>query len=113
MSSGQESSPLSVGLTGGIASGKSTVADMFSDLGAALIDTDVIARDIVAPGQPALAEIREQFGTDVIDSNGRLDRKALRAIVFAQEDQRRILESILHPRIHQEVMAQVANASGP
>ena len=113
MSSGQKSPPLSVGLTGGIASGKSIVADMFNDLGVTIIDTDVIARDIVEPGQPALAEIREHFGADVVGADGCFDRKALRGIVFAREDQRRILESILHPRIRQETVSQVAAASGP
>lgn len=113
MSSGQNSTPMSVGLTGGIASGKSTVADMFRDLGVPIIDTDVIARDVVAPGQPALVEIRERFGANVIDEDGRLDRRALRAIVFANEDQRRDLESILHPRIRQEARNQVAQTSGP
>ena len=113
MSSGQKSSPMSVGLTGGIASGKSIVADMFNDLGVTIIDTDVIARDVVEPGQPALAEIREQFGAGVIGADGRLDRKALRAIVFTEEDQRGILEAILHPRIRQEAAIQVTGASGP
>ncbi len=105
--------PLSVGLTGGIASGKSTVADMFSDLGAAVIDTDVIARDIVKPGQPALTEIREKFGAEVIATDGSLNRKVMRSVVFAAPKKRQLLESILHPRIREETMIQAATAPGP
>ncbi len=73
-----EHTPLRIGLTGGIASGKSTVADMFAELGMAVIDTDIIAREVVEPGQPALDEIRERFGETVIDAGGNLDRPALR-----------------------------------
>lgn len=105
--------PLSVGLTGGIASGKSTVADIFAELGATVIDTDVIARDIVKPGQPALTEIHEKFGAEVIAANGSLDRQVMRSIVFAEPKKRKILESILHPRIREETMSQAATASGP
>ncbi len=105
--------PLSVGLTGGIASGKSTVADMFGELGVTVIDTDVIARDIVKPGQPALTEIRKTFGTEVITADGSLNRKAMRGIVFAEPEKRKILESILHPRIREEAMQQAAAATGP
>ena len=105
--------PLSVGLTGGIASGKSTVADMFGELGVIVIDTDVIARDIVNPGQPALAEIGETFGAEVITADGSLDRKVMRSIVFAEPGKRKILESILHPRIREEAANQAAAATGP
>ena len=73
MARSSNKSPLRIGLTGGIASGKSTVADMFSDLGIPVIDTDVIAREVVAPGQPALDEIRTRFGEDVFDADGSLD----------------------------------------
>lgn len=104
--------PLRIGLTGGIASGKSTVADMFAELGATIIDTDVIARDVVEPGQPALAEIREAFGDDVISANGALDRAAMRSIAFSDEDARRRLEAILHPRIREAAMAQAGTAGG-
>ena len=72
---------LRVGLTGGIASGKSLVADMFAELGVPVIDTDRIARDVVAPGQPALREIRTQFGPDVILPSGELDRRRLRRLI--------------------------------
>ncbi|NOX69300.1 MAG: dephospho-CoA kinase [Gammaproteobacteria bacterium] len=105
--------PLSIGLTGGIASGKSTVADMFSDLGATVIDTDVIARDVVKPGQPALDEIRKTFGAEVIAADGRLNREKMRSIVFADAGKRKILESILHPRIREEATNQAIAASGP
>ena len=102
-----------IGLTGGIASGKSTVANMFADLGVELVDTDVIAREVVEPGQPALDEIRDAFGDDVIDSEGQLDRRKLRAIVFADPAKRQHLESILHPKIRDEAARQSAAATGP
>ena len=102
-----------IGLTGGIASGKSTVADMFAELGIDIVDTDVIAREVVEPGQPALEEIREAFGDDVIDDTGQLDRRQLRAIVFADAAKRRQLEGILHPRIREEAARQSAAAASP
>jgi dephospho-CoA kinase len=95
---------LKIGLTGGIASGKSTVAGMFEALGAALVDTDVIAREVVEPGEPALAELRAAFGDEVIDRNGRLDRGRVREIVFADDGARRRLERILHPRIRAQAL---------
>lgn len=104
---------LRIGLTGGIASGKSTVADLFAELGVAIVDTDVIAREIVAPGQPALDEIQDVFGKAVIAEDGSLDRRALRKIVFADESQRARLESILHPRIREAAFEQAEQASGP
>ena len=102
-----------IGLTGGIASGKSTVADMFAELSVELVDTDVIAREVVEPGQPALDEIRDAFGDAVIDSDGQLDRRRLRAIVFADTAKRQQLEDILHPRIRDEAARQSATATGP
>lgn len=101
-----------VGLTGGIASGKSTVADMFAELGVPVIDTDVIARQVVEPGQPALAEIRQQFGGDVIAADGTLDRAAMRRAIFADDDARQQLEAILHPIIRDEAMRQSRAAGG-
>ena len=92
---------LLVGLTGGIATGKSTVATMFRGLGAVIIDADVLAREVVEPGEPALAEIAAEFGPTVLGPDGRLDRKALGAIVFASPDRRRRLEALTHPRIRQ------------
>jgi len=104
--------PLRIGLTGGIASGKSTVADLFAELGAAIIDTDVIAREVVMPGQPALDEVREAFGEAVINADGTLNRPALRQLVFADEGTRRRLEAILHPRIQQATFEQTEQAGG-
>ena len=110
--SGSDDKPLRIGLTGGIASGKSTVADMFADLGVPVIDTDVIAREVVRPDQPALAEIREAFGAGVIAADGTLDRPAMRAIVFGDDAARRRLESILHPRIGKAAREQADAAGG-
>lgn len=104
--------PLRVGLTGGIASGKTAVAEMFSDLGAAIIDTDIIARQVVEPGEPALDEIRHEFGDEIIDDDGRLDRAALRRIIFSDDDARTRLESILHPRIRSATFEQADVADG-
>jgi len=109
----RDAAPLRIGLTGGVASGKSTVAELFADLGAHIIDTDVIAREVVAPGQPALDEIRDEFGPAVIDESGALDRAAMRQLVFADDARRRQLEAILHPRIRDEVLRQAGTASGP
>lgn len=104
---------LRIGLTGGIASGKSTVADLFAELGVTIVDTDVIAREIVEPGKPAMDEIRDTFGTFVINEDGSLDRSRLRKIVFANDACRRQLESILHPRIRDAAFHQAALARGP
>lgn len=104
--------PLRIGLTGGIASGKSVVADMFADLGVPVIDTDIIAREVAAKGKPALREIRQRFGDMVFDATGNLDRKAMRNIIFADEDARLDLEAILHPRIGAETLRQAKNAGG-
>lgn len=113
MTTSPSDAALKIGLTGGIASGKSTVADMFAELGIPVIDTDVIARDLVMPGLPALAEIRERFGEGVIDGSGNLDRAAMRKLVFSNDQARRDLEAILHPRIGAETRRQSAEANGP
>lgn len=110
---GEDKKVLRIGLTGGIASGKSTVADMFAELGIRIIDTDIIAREVVEPGQAALEEIRETFGPSVIGQDGRLDRRALRAIVFASAGKRRQLEAMLHPRIRAAARQQADDAPGP
>jgi dephospho-CoA kinase len=104
---------LRIGLTGGIASGKSVVAAMFASLGVPVIDTDHIAREIVAPGEPALAEIAAAFGPAVLAADGSLDRAALRTRVFANPAERHRLEGILHPRIRDRALAQAATAGGP
>jgi dephospho-CoA kinase len=98
---------LLVGLTGGIATGKSTVADVFRRLGAVVIDADQLARDVVAPGEPALAEIAREFGPGVLQPDGTLDRKRLGAVVFADADRRRRLEAITHPAIRARFQARV------
>ncbi len=110
---GARCAPLRIGLTGGIASGKSTVAEMFRSLGAPIIDTDVIAREVVAPGRPALDDIRERFGSRVLTAEGELDRAAMRLLVFSDEHMRKKLEEIVHPRIRDETFRQASAAGGP
>jgi dephospho-CoA kinase len=105
--------PYRVALTGGIASGKTTVADLFAALGVPVIDTDVIARRVVEPGQPALAAVVAAFGPDVLDADGRLDRRRMRARIFADPAARQRLESILHPAIRAEMERQSSEAGGP
>ncbi len=95
------------GLTGGIGMGKSTAAAFFSQHGACVVDTDEIARQLVQPGQPALAEIQNEFGGKVFSPDGSLDRTALAAVVFKNESARRKLEAILHPRIRENWLLQV------
>lgn len=88
---------IAVGLTGGIASGKSTVAALFVALGAHLVDSDVLARQAVAPGGPALARIVAEFGPEALDSSGNLDRAAMRGLAFGDQAARQRLEAIVHP----------------
>ena len=97
-----------IGLTGGIGMGKSTVADLLRQRGMPVVDTDALARDVVAPGEPALKEIRRVFGNEVIDAQGRLRREEVARRVFAHEDLRRRLEAITHPRIRERWHAQIA-----
>lgn len=104
--------PFCVGLTGGIGSGKSTVAGLFAAHGAVIVDTDLLARELVEPGQPALAEIAAQIGADVL-SDGRLDRTALRQRIMSEPETRRQLETILHPRIRALAEERVRAATGP
>jgi dephospho-CoA kinase len=92
---------LLVGLTGGIATGKSTVSAMFRALGCVVIDADLLAREVVEPGEPALTDIVRDFGAGVLQADGKLDRQALGAIVFGDADRRRRLEAITHPRIRE------------
>jgi dephospho-CoA kinase len=101
-----------IAVTGGIASGKSEVTRRFEARGIEVLDADVIARALVEPGQPALAEIRARFGPGVIDASGRLDRRRLREQVFADATARRELEAILHPRVRDALRAGVSRASG-
>ena len=104
---------LRIALTGGIASGKTAVADLFAQLGIPVIDTDQIARDVVEPGQPALAQIAQSFGAEVLDASGRLDRARMRERVFSDPAQRKLLESILHPAIREELARRSQAARGP
>jgi dephospho-CoA kinase len=97
---------LKVGLTGGIGSGKSTVASIFAELGTPQIDADVIAHELVKPGQPALFEIALCFGQKILTDKGLLDRKILKNIVFADTEKKRQLESILHPLVYREIIRQ-------
>ncbi|MBI4247133.1 MAG: dephospho-CoA kinase [Candidatus Rokubacteria bacterium] len=97
-----------VGLTGGIATGKSTVSAMLRALGAVIIDADQLAREVVEPGAPALAQIVAAFGRGVLGPDGRLDRKALGAIVFADADRRRRLEALTHPPIRERLTRRLA-----
>jgi dephospho-CoA kinase len=99
---------LLVGLTGGLATGKSTVSAILTSLGCVVLDADVLARDVVEPGQPALATIAAEFGPDVLGPDGRLDRKRLGAIVFADPARRKRLEAITHPAIRDRFLARVA-----
>lgn len=94
-----------IGLTGGIGSGKTEVSRYFASLGVPVIDTDTIAHELVARGQPALAEITAEFGDGILDEHGNLDRAKLRGIVFADPARRRRLEQILHPRIRDNAIA--------
>lgn len=105
--------PLRVGLTGGIASGKSAVSDRFGSLGITVLDADDIARELVEPGQPALAEIRAAFGDEYITTSRELDRRALRQHVFHDPEARRKLEAILHPRIRAALESRSALATSP
>lgn len=99
---------LRIGLTGGIASGKSTVAELFAELGAGIVDTDEIARELVAPGTAGLRAIVDRFGAGVLTAAGALDRQKLRGIVFADAAARRALEAILHPPIREAALARAA-----
>ena len=99
-----------VGLSGGIASGKSTVAALLAELGAHVIDADAIVRELQAPGSPVLAELTAAFGERILDETGALDRAALGAIAFQDPDARERLGSIMHPRVGVEMMSRLAAA---
>lgn len=94
---------LTVGLTGGIASGKSLVGELFREHGVSVTDADLVARDVVAPGQPGLARLVEHFGTGILEADGSLARRRMRERVFADAEARQWLESLLHPLIHAEL----------
>ena len=102
-----------VAVTGGIGSGKTAVSDRFESLGVTVVDLDVAARAVVEPGQPALAAIAAHFGDDVIAADGHLDRRALRAHIFKNPEDRRWLERLTHPLINQWTRDQLSGASSP
>lgn len=104
---------LVIGLTGGIGSGKSTVAEMFESLGVPIIDMDRIARQIVEPGQPALTQIKHAFGEKIVAASGQLNRQQLSKIIFDSAERRHQLEAILHPLIRQETARQLAELKSP
>ena len=102
-----------VGLTGDIGSGKTAASDYLHSLGIDVVDADVVARDVVAIGQPALAQIAQHFGTTVLLADGSLNRSALRTIVFNNADERKVLETITHPAIRQEILLQLTASVSP
>jgi len=106
-------SRLTIGLTGGIASGKSTAAARFVELGVPVIDADESARRVVAPGEPGLGQVATAFGAGVLTATGELDRRALRQIIFGDAQRRRELERILHPLIRADMDRRAAAAPGP
>lgn len=109
----EPSSRYAVALTGGVASGKSTVTGLFKALAISIADADVASREVVAPGSDGLAAIVAAFGNEALDSTGALDRAAMRKRVFADPAARRQLESIIHPRVRAWLQAAVASAPGP
>ncbi|HEX7983865.1 MAG TPA: dephospho-CoA kinase [Duganella sp.] len=104
--------PFSIGLTGGIGSGKTTVADMFAARGASIVDSDLIAHSLTAPGGPAMPAIVAEFGPEFADATGALDRARMRQLVFADAGAKARLEAILHPRIRDGALAAAAAATG-
>jgi len=104
---------LVVGVTGGIGSGKSAVTRRLEQHGITVVDADVVARIVVEPGTPALAQIAEHFGADILQADGTLDRAALRARVFRDESERRWLERLTHPLIGQEIIDQISASRSP
>lgn len=106
-------SQLIIGLTGGIGSGKTTVSDLFAQKGIVIVDADIIAREVVAPGTPALQAIAERFGPQVLSDSGELDRKALRAEVFSEPGKQQWLNQLLHPLIREQMISQSQGARSP
>ena len=104
---------LIIGLTGGIGSGKSTVADLFAELGVPIIDADVIAHNLTQPNQPAVFDIVDHFPQEILLENGGLNRKRLRQIIFAHPSERKWLENLLHPLIEAEIKERIAKLSTP
>lgn len=111
--SNQGRRPFTVILTGGIASGKTTVSELFEKLGVPVIDTDVIARQVVTPGRPALERIVHEFGTEFLRPDGCLDRKKMRELIFSSAESRKKLEGIIHPAVRSQVLLQVEKVDQP
>ena len=104
---------LIIGLTGGIGSGKSAVSDKFKSLGITVVDADVAARTVVEPGQPALAEIERHFGSNILNQAGVLDRAQLREIMASDSEERVWLESVLHPKIGEQIAKELNESTSP
>lgn len=102
-----------VGLTGGIGSGKTTIANLFSELGVPIIDADIVSRQVVEKGSPLLAQIAEHFGHDILTEQGELDRAKLRQIIFAHEAEKQWLNHLLHPAIREEMLRQLQACQAP
>lgn len=107
------SAPFVVGLTGGIGSGKSAVSNLFAELGIDVVDADIVAREVVEPGTPALNAIAAHFGESILNPDGSLNRPALRKQVFENDDDKQWLNALLHPAIRTEMQKQLAEASSP
>ena len=104
---------LVIGLTGGIGSGKSAVADEFARLGATVVDTDAIAHELTGPGGAAIPEVTRQFGNAFVDAAGAMNRERMRDLVFSDPDEKKRLEALLHPMIRAESARRIASAAGP
>lgn len=102
-----------IGLTGGIGSGKSTVAKLFQELGVPVFDTDIMAKQLVQDGESALKDIADEFGEEILDQSGKLDRESIKKKIFDDDNARTLLENILHPRIRQRLLANIASCDAP
>ena len=102
---------LIIGLTGGIGSGKSVASDKFKSLGIAVVDADVASRTVVEPGKPALKEIEDHFGSGIITAEGKLDRNNLREIIATDPEERKWLESVLHPKIGEQITKEISEST--
>ena len=104
---------LIIGLTGGIGSGKSVASDKFASLGITVVDADVASRTVVEPGMPALQEIESHFGSEIISEDGLLDRAQLREVIASDAEERKWLESVLHPRIGEQIAKEISESTSP